>query len=155
MKLLLLHMHVIVNMKNLFEHTILGNMSWFFFKNLKAKNQGDPYLCQEPYAIICIVVDETTRQQLQSLMQKSMALHLLKSELHFLIIKYLFLQVIFQHQCCTKSKFSLHIDLHFCFWQQLFNTLTIINPKVSPFNQGCCSFHLIAFKSQGDISKNK
>jgi hypothetical protein len=32
MKLLLLHMHVIVNMKNLFEHTILGNMSWFFSK---------------------------------------------------------------------------------------------------------------------------
>jgi hypothetical protein len=31
-----------------------------FFKNLKATNQGDPYLFQEPYAIICIVVDERT-----------------------------------------------------------------------------------------------
>jgi hypothetical protein len=59
MKLLLLHMHVIVNMTNLFEHTILGNVSYFFLKNLKATNQGDPYLCREPYAIICIVVDET------------------------------------------------------------------------------------------------
>jgi len=38
-KLLLLHMHVIVNMKNLFEHTILGNMSLFFSKTSKPQTK--------------------------------------------------------------------------------------------------------------------
>lgn len=38
-KLLLLHVHVIVNMNNLFEHTILGNMSWFFSKTSKPQTK--------------------------------------------------------------------------------------------------------------------
>jgi hypothetical protein len=38
-KLLLLHMHVIVNMKKFFEHIILGNMSWFFGKTSKPQTK--------------------------------------------------------------------------------------------------------------------
>jgi hypothetical protein len=39
MKLLLLHMHVIINMKKFFEHIILGNMSWFFWKTSKPQTK--------------------------------------------------------------------------------------------------------------------
>lgn len=39
MKLLLSHMHVIVNMKNLFEHTTLGNISWFFSKTSRPQTK--------------------------------------------------------------------------------------------------------------------
>lgn len=154
MKLLLLHMHVIVNMKNLFEHTILGNMSWFFWKPQSRK----PRWCILVPRTICNYMYCCGWDNMIATSKSYAKIHgptPFKKWITFFLLLNTFFYIIFQHQCCTKSKFSLHIDLHFCFWQQLFNTLTIINPKVSPFNQGCCSFHLIAFKSRGDISKNK
>lgn len=54
-KLLLLHMHVIVNMKNLFEDTILGNMSWFFSKTSQPQTKVI-HTCAKNHMRLCVLL---------------------------------------------------------------------------------------------------
>jgi hypothetical protein len=134
MKLLLLHMHVIVNMKNLFEHTILGNMSWFFSKTSKPQTKVI-HTCaknhMQLYTLLCMRQHDSN---FKVLCKNSWLYTLNKWITFFFGLNTFFYKSFFNLNVGTNSKFSLQVDLHFCFWQQLFNTLTIINPIVSPFN---------------------
>jgi len=152
MKLLLLHMHVIVNMKNLFEHAILGNRSWFFWKTSKPQTKVI-HTCAKNHMQLYVLLGWDNMIATSKSSTKIHGFTPLIGEVHFIFDQIPFSTTHFSTSMLHEFKIFIANWFTFFFWQQLFNTLIIINPIVPPFNQGCCFCHLIAFNPWGTLVK--